>query len=222
MEDSPFSSPPARTTRRGVCLALFCGTLLLFSRAVPHDFMDLDDPDYVTVNSHVQGGFTRGSVRWAFTAGDAANWHPLTWLSHLLDWRLFGNDPRGHHATSVVFHAFNAVLVFLVLYRLTDFRGNASRGSSSSSPPSDPDEAAAQTASARPAGAFWTSAVCAALFAWHPLRVESVAWVAERKDVLSMFFGLLTLLAYAHYAAQSQVPSPKLSTGWRCLALPWG
>ena len=194
LEDKPSAHPPAGTAL--VCLALFCGTLLLFSRAVPHDFMDLDDPDYVTLNVHVQDGFTWGNVRRVFTAGDAANWHPLTWLSHMLDWRLFGNDPRGHHATSVVFHALNAVLVFLVLYRLTGLRGNESPGSSASSPPPDTGEATAKTASARQAGAFWTSAVCAALFAWHPLRVESVAWVAERKDVLSVFFGLLTLLAY--------------------------
>jgi tetratricopeptide (TPR) repeat protein len=165
IEGKPFAKPDVRAIL--VCLALFCGTLLIFSRAVNHDFMDLDDPDYVTANTHVQAGFTANTVQWALTSGDAANWHPLTWFSHVLDWRLFGKDPRGHHATNVVFHALNAVLVFLVFRRLT--------------------------------GAFWTSAICAALFAWHPLRVESVAWIAERKDVLSGFFGLLTLLAYARY-----------------------
>jgi protein O-mannosyl-transferase len=169
MESNPSPQPTIRTAL--VCLALFCGTLLLFSRAVNHDFIDLDDPDYVTMNAHVQDGFTRSSVHWAFTTGCSANWHPLTWLSHLLDWRLFGNDPRGHHATSIFFHALNAVLVFLVLRRQ--------------------------------AGAFWTSAACAALFAWHPLRVESVAWVAERKDVLSGFFGLLMLLTYASYVSHA-------------------
>jgi tetratricopeptide (TPR) repeat protein len=162
---------------RAVCIVLFCGTLLLFSRAVGHSFLDCDDPDYVTKNVHVQAGLTWAGVRWVFTSGAAANWFPLTWLSHMLDWQLFGNDPRGHHATNVLWHALSAVMAFLALRRLT--------------------------------GAFWTSAVSAALFAWHPLRVESVAWVAERKDVLSVFFGLLALWAYARYAEESKVRGPK-------------
>jgi tetratricopeptide (TPR) repeat protein len=162
---------------RAVCIALFCGTLLLFSRAVGHNFLDCDDPDYVTKNVHVQAGLTWAGVRWAFTSGAAANWFPLTWLSHMLDWQLFGNDPHGHHATNILWHALSAVMAFLALRRLT--------------------------------GAFWTSAVSAALFAWHPLRVESVAWVAERKDVLSVFFGLLALWAYARYAEESKVQGPK-------------
>jgi protein O-mannosyl-transferase len=165
-ENKPCAVPMVGTVL--VCLALFGGTLLLFSRAVPHDFIDLDDPDYVTHNPQVQAGFTWSSLNWALTAGDASNWHPVTWLSHMLDWRLFGANPHGHHATSVFWHSLNAVLAFLVLRRFT--------------------------------AAFWTSAVCAALFAWHPLRVESVAWVAERKDVLSALFFFLTLWAYAGYA----------------------
>ena len=172
---SYIDSPAFRL--RSVCLVLFCGTLLLFSRAVGHSFLDCDDPDYVTKNVHVQAGLTWAGVRWAFTSGDAANWFPLTWLSHMLDWQLFGNDPHGHHATNIFWHALNAVMAFLALRRLT--------------------------------GAFWTSAASAALFAWHPLRVESVAWVAERKDVLSVFFGLLTLWAYAKYADESKVRGPK-------------
>ncbi len=160
---------PSPGVRAGlVCLGLFFGTLLLFSRAVPHDFLDLDDPDYVTQNLHVQAGLTGTGLPWAFTTDAAGNWHPLTWLSHMLDWQLFGNNPYGHHATSVFWHALNAVMAFLALRRLT--------------------------------GAFWTSAFSAAFFAWHPLRAESVAWVAERKDVLSVFFGLFTLWAYARYA----------------------
>jgi len=162
---------------RAVCIVLFCGTLLLFSRAVGHSFLDCDDPDYVTGNVHVQAGLTWAGVRWAFTSGAAANWFPLTWLSHMLDWQLFGNDPRGHHATNILWHALSAVMAFLALRRLT--------------------------------GAFWTSAVSAALFAWHPLRVESVAWVAERKDVLSVFFGLLALWAYARYAEEFKIRGPK-------------
>jgi tetratricopeptide (TPR) repeat protein len=166
MANQPPSVPPVLTV--AVCLALFGGTLLLFSRTLNHDFIDLDDPDYVTQNAQVQAGFTGSGIRWAFTSGEASNWHPLTWLSHMLDWRLFGKNPQGHHAVNVFWHGINAVLAFLALRRLT--------------------------------GVFWTSAACAALFAWHPLRVESVAWVAERKDVLSVFFGLLALWAYARYA----------------------
>src|ERR1017187_241108 len=166
MADKTPSAPPLLTV--AVCLALFGGTLLLFSRAVNHDFIDLDDPDYVTQNAQVQAGLTWAGVRWAFVSGDAANWFPLTRLSHMLDWQIFGSHPHGHHAMNVLWHALSAVMAFLALRRLT--------------------------------GAVWTSATSAALFAWHPLRVESVAWVAERKDVLSVFFGLLTLWAYAVYA----------------------
>ena len=160
-----------------VCAVLFFGTLILFSRAVPHDFLDLDDPDYVTQNNHVHTGLTWAGIRWAFTSTDAGNWHPLTWLSHTLDWQFFGNNPRGHHATNVFLHALNAMLAFLALRKLTS--------------------------------AFWLSAASAALFAWHPLRVESVAWIAERKDVLSGFFFFLTLLAYTHYVEKQKARNPK-------------
>jgi tetratricopeptide (TPR) repeat protein len=161
---------PTESTRDAVliCLCLFLSTALLFSRALGNGFIDLDDPDYVTRNPHVHAGITGESLRWAMTSFDAGNWHPLTWLSHMLDREWFGGEPRGHHATNVLFHALNAAMAFLALRRLT--------------------------------GAFWTSALSAALFAWHPLRVESVAWVAERKDVLSVFFGLAALWAYGFYA----------------------
>jgi protein O-mannosyl-transferase len=130
----------------------------------------MDDPAYVTGNRQVQQGLTSSSLRWALSVGPAANWHPLTWLSHMVDCQLYGLNPAGHHLTSILLHATNAVLLFLCLTRMT--------------------------------GALWRSAVTAALFAWHPLRVESVAWVAERKDVLSVFFGLLALWAYAGYVEQ--------------------
>jgi protein O-mannosyl-transferase len=146
-----------------VSAALFLGTLLVFSRAIGNDFVNYDDPIYATENPHVQAGLTPGAFRWALTTGAAAHWHPLTWISHMMDWSLFEDDPRGHHA-------LNAVLVFLLFQRLTK--------------------------------EFWFSAFSAALFAWHPLRVESVAWIAERKDVLSGFFGLLALWAYVIYAQQ--------------------
>jgi protein O-mannosyl-transferase len=147
-----------------VSVALFFGTLLLFSRAGGNDFVNYDDPIYVTENPHVQAGLTLHGIRWALTTSAAANWHPLTWISHMLDWSLFEDDPRGHHAVSITLHAVNAVLVFLLFLRLIN--------------------------------GFWLSAFSAALFAWHPLRVESVAWIAERKDVLSGCFGLLALWAY--------------------------
>lgn len=151
---------------------LFLGTLLLFWRAVGHEFVNYDDPDYVTSNPHVQAGISAAGVRWALQSGEASNWHPLTWISHQLDASLFGTRAAGHHATSVVIHALNAVLAFLALRQLT--------------------------------GALWTPFFFAALFAWHPLRVESVAWVAERKDVLSGSFWFATLWAYGVYAQRRQ------------------
>src|SRR5262249_49348239 len=116
---------------------------------------------------HVQNGLTWDSLRWAFTTAHAYNWHPLTWLSHMADCELYGLNPAGHHLTSLLLHAANSVLVFLLLRRMT--------------------------------GAQWRSAFAAALFALHPLRVESVAWIAERKDVLSTFFWALTIWAYVRY-----------------------
>ncbi len=157
---------PARRVR-WIAFALFVGTLLLFGRAIGHDFVNYDDPDYVTANAHVRAGLSFETMRWAMTSGEASNWHPVTWMSHLLDVTMFGLNPHGHHATSVVWHGLNAVLAFLAVRRLT--------------------------------GALWMSAFSAALFAWHPLRVESVAWVSERKDVLSGFFWFTVLWLYAVY-----------------------
>ncbi|MBM4017083.1 MAG: tetratricopeptide repeat protein [Planctomycetes bacterium] len=136
-------------------------------------FVDYDDPGYVYENLHVQAGLSWSGVAWAFTATHQANWHPLTWLSHMLDCQLFGLWAGGHHLVNVALHAANSVLIFLVLRRMTARQ--------------------------------WPSAVVAALFALHPLHVESVAWVAERKDVLSTFLGLLALLSYAWYAARPSV-----------------
>ncbi|MFT3828809.1 MAG: tetratricopeptide repeat protein [Opitutaceae bacterium] len=156
---------PLRTALIAILLA--GATLLLFSRSAGYGFVNYDDPRHVLNNFHVQAGFTAESLRWAFT-GHGDIWNPLVRLSHILDWTLFGASARGHHVQSMLWHALNAALAFLLLRRLT--------------------------------GAFWTSAFCAALFAWHPLRVESVTWISERKDVVSVAFGLLTLLAYARYA----------------------
>ena len=143
-------------------------TIALYSPAITHPFLAFDDSDYVTANAHVQGGLAWSTVKWAFTATDAANWHPLTWLSHAFDYELFGLNASGHHLDSVLIHAVNAVLLFLLLAQITKRVG--------------------------------PSLLVAALFAVHPLNVESVAWVAERKSVLSTLFFLLAIAAYAHYA----------------------
>ena len=169
--------PQDNRQSRVIYLVLIVITFALFSRVLSSDFINFDDGTYITENPMVQNGLTSTSVVWAFTSGYASNWHPLTWISHMVDCQLYGLNPQGHHLTSLLFHIFNVLLLFLVLRNIT--------------------------------GAVWRSAVVAALFAWHPLHVESVAWVAERKDVLSTFFWLLTMLAYARYAEESKVQSPK-------------
>ncbi|MGO8927352.1 MAG: tetratricopeptide repeat protein [Limisphaerales bacterium] len=142
-------------------------TIALYWPVMRHDFVDYDDNLYVTANVHVQSGLTLENLKWACCNPVGGNWHPLTVWSHMADCQLFGLKPWGHHLTSVLLHALNTVLVFLLLRSLT--------------------------------GAFWRSALVAALFGLHPLHVESVAWVAERKDVLSTCFGLLSLIFYARY-----------------------
>src|SRR3989449_7213473 len=155
-----------RTLPIAVLLAL--ATLLAYWPVVQCGYLNLDDDLYVTANPAVWGGLTLAGARWALTATHAGLWHPLTWLSHMLDVQLYGANPAGHHATNLLLHVANVVLLLLVLVRTT--------------------------------GALWPSAAVAALFALHPLRVESVAWVAERKDLLSGLFGLTTIWAYARYA----------------------
>jgi len=157
----------------GLLLALF--TLLVYLPAGHDSFLVYDDNDYVTDNQAVQDGLTWGGVKWAFTTGHAGNWHPITWLSHMLDCQLFGLNPGPQHLVNVLFHTANAVLLFVLLLRLT--------------------------------GVLWAAAFVAALFAWHPLHVESVAWIAERKDVLCAFFGLLALLAYAQAVGAEPRPA---------------
>ncbi|MGO8930740.1 MAG: tetratricopeptide repeat protein [Limisphaerales bacterium] len=156
-----------------VALLLALAVAAVYLPVASFDFTNYDDTYYVTRNPHVLRGLTWEGVSWAFTRGYSGNWHPVTWMSHMLDCQLYGLNPAGHHLTSLLLHAANSVLVFLVLRYLT--------------------------------GAAWRSACVAALFALHPLHVESVAWVAERKDLLSAFFGLLCLWAYAAYAKKSEV-----------------
>jgi tetratricopeptide (TPR) repeat protein len=146
---------------------LALATIIAFEPVRNNAFVTYDDDSYVTKNPQVQAGLTWSSIIWAFTEFHAANWHPLTWLSHMLDCELFGPNPFGHHLTNLLFHLANTLLLFWVLKRMT--------------------------------GALWQSAFVAAAFALHPLHVESVAWVAERKDVLSGFFWMLTIAAYIRY-----------------------
>jgi protein O-mannosyl-transferase len=153
-----------------ICLALILTTLAIFYQVYSFGFVNIDDPLYVSENSNIQAGITLKAVEWAFTTYYASFWHPLTWLSHMLDWRLFGSDAGGHHLTNLVLHIINTLLLFLILKQMTK--------------------------------AFWQSAFVAALFALHPLHVESVAWVSERKDVLSTFFWLLAMAAYLRYVRQ--------------------
>src|ERR1039457_5145369 len=161
-----------------LCLMLVLVTAAIYWPVHQFDFLQCDDPDYVTANSHVQSGVSWAGVVWAFaniTGEGGTYWHPLTWVSHMLDCQRFGLQPGPHHLVNLAFHAANAVLLFLVLRRMT--------------------------------GAFWRSAVVAALFAWHPLQVDSVAWISERKKVLSTRFRLLTVWAYLRYVEKSKVQS---------------
>jgi Flp pilus assembly protein TadD len=153
-----------------LCVLLLVLVGWTFFTATENNFINFDDPLYVTANAHVQQGSTWENVRWAFCSATAGLWHPLTLLSHMLDVQLYGLKPGGHHLTNVLFHAANTILVFLILRRMT--------------------------------GTTEQSFFVAALFGVHPLHVESVAWVSERKDVLSTFFWLLTTWAYARYVEE--------------------
>ncbi len=174
----------------GLALALI--TLAIYWPVTGFDFTNFDDNLYVTENSHLSSGSATEKLVWAFTSGYAVNWHPVTWLSHMVDVQFYGLKPAGHHVTNLLFHLANTLLLFGLLLQWT--------------------------------GKSWRSALVAALFAWHPLHVESVAWVAERKDVLSTFFGLLTLWAYSHYVGESKVqgPRPKVFYGLALLCFALG
>jgi protein O-mannosyl-transferase len=160
--------PAALSRPEILCLLLALVTAGVFWPLRHCGFINYDDPKYVTSNHQVLQGFTLKTIAWAFTTGECANWHPLTWLSHMLDVEMFGLNPGGSHLVNLLFHVANTVLLFVLLKRWT--------------------------------GALWRSAFVAALFALHPLHVESVAWISERKDVLSTFFALLTMGAYGRYA----------------------
>jgi len=169
-----------------LCAGLFALTLAVFWPVTRSEFISYDDPYYLLNNPMVQRGVSAETVSWAFTTRHASNWHPVTWLSHMVDVKLFGLKAGGHHLTNLLLHGANTVLVLLLLRLLT--------------------------------GAVWRSAVVAGLFALHPLHVESVAWISERKDVLAAFFGLLALMAYTHYAHAAKTRSPQAKV-WYGLAL---
>jgi tetratricopeptide (TPR) repeat protein len=162
-----------RWTVVGVCFFLAAIIWVVFGQTFHYRFVNFDDNDYVYRNPVVQKGLTLRGIIWAFARVHCANWHPLTWISHMLDCQLYGLNPGGHHLSNVLLHTAAAILLFLVLRRMTGF--------------------------------LWRSAFVAAVFAIHPLHVESVAWVSERKDVLSGVFFMLTLWAYVRYVEKSEV-----------------
>lgn len=178
-----------------ICAALVILTVSVYWQVRGFEFVNYDDTDYVSQNATVLKGLSWANLKWAFTTGHASNWHPVTWLSHMIDVELFGARPAGHHITNLILHAGNTVLLFLILMRITKAR--------------------------------WRSAFVAALFALHPLHVESVAWVSERKDVLSTALGLLSIWAYVRYtdkrvgrtAAASRVGGFVPHLAWYLLAL---
>src|SRR5947207_11995995 len=171
------TSPPIAGAKRCrlIYVALLAVTWGVFWRAGLNDFVNYDDPDYVTGNPIVQQGLTWQGIKWAFLNlhGQATYWHPVTWLSHMLDCQVFGLNPAGHHLMNLLFHSANVLLLFVLLQQLT--------------------------------GAFWRSAFVAAIFAIHPLQVDTVAWVTERKNLLSGLFWMLTLLAYLRYVRKPGV-----------------
>ena len=167
-------------------LGLAVVTLAIYAQVIGHQFITLDDPTYIQENSMVNHGLTRAGLAWAFTTFHVANWHPLTWISHMVDCQLFGMNAGGHLLVNALIHAANTLLVFWFLLRTTHAR--------------------------------WPSALIAALFALHPLHVESVAWASERKDTLSTFFGLLSLIAYVRYV---EAPS-SIRYVWTAITLALG
>ncbi len=160
--------PPYNTqTPTLVVLLLLLLTGAVYFQVKDFEFLNWDDNQFVTENTIIHKGLTIKGIQWAFTATLSTLWHPLAWISHMLDCALYGLNPSGHHMTNLLFHLTNTTLLFYTLLRMT--------------------------------GVLWRSAFVASLFALHPLHVESVAWIAERKDVLSSFFWILTMLLYVRY-----------------------
>jgi protein O-mannosyl-transferase len=182
----PYFQHPQKL-RLILCLLLALATLAIYNPVARAPFLNYDDQVYVTENAPVRAGLTWNSIVWSFRTPRAVDWHPLTWLSYLMDRQMFGMKPAGYHLTNVLLHTANAVLLFLILASAT--------------------------------GLVWRSLAVAALFALHPMNVESVAWIAERKNVLSMFFFLVALAAYGWYARRPGVGRYLAVTGAYILAL---
>ena len=170
---TPPTYPVSYKTVMWVAAVLVAIILFIYAPVRHYGFLSFDDPEYVSENAQVIRGLTGQGVLWAFTTGHASNWHPMTWLSHMLDVQMYGMNAGRHHFTSLLLHLANALLLFGILYRTT--------------------------------GAWRRSAMVAVLFAAHPLHVESVAWVAERKDVLSTLFWMLTMHAYVSYVGKPRL-----------------
>jgi len=168
-----MKQPSDKLKRLLICVALAAVCLAGYEQLRNNDFVNWDDDQYITKNPDVYNGITRKSIIWAFTTTDVSYWHPLTWLSHMLDCQLFGTAPAGHHITSLLLHIANSILLFILLRQAT--------------------------------GALWKSAFVAALFALHPLNTDSVAWVSERKNLLSTVFWMLTSLAYICYSRRPRL-----------------
>jgi len=175
MESRQNTNKTGRMIRRDIfiCLFLIFATSAVYWQVSGYDFISLDDGEYVHDNYYVRSGITKESITWAFTKFHSNNWHPLAWISLMIDCHLFGVDAKAHHVVNLLFHILNSLLLFMVFRMMT--------------------------------GAVWKSAFVAALFALHPMHVESVAWISERKDVLSVFFMMLTLLSYYKYTQNIEV-----------------
>jgi tetratricopeptide (TPR) repeat protein len=172
-----------------ILLGLAVVTFGIYAQVIGHYFITLDDRSYIEENAMVNRGVTLAGLAWAFTTFHAGNWHPLTWISHMIDSQLFGTFAGGHLLVNALIHTANTLLLFWFLLRTTRAR--------------------------------WSSALVAALFALHPLHVESVAWASERKDTLSTFFGLLSLIAYARYA-EARAASASCCQPIGCKTMPHG
>ena len=183
--EAPVVTPVSERSRSlewGLYAALAAVVFAVYFQVRHFAFVNFDDPEYITGNSHVRAGLTGAGLRWAFTSTAAANWFPLTWISNMAAYQLFGPDAGWHHLVNLLFHLFASLLLLAALRRMT--------------------------------GALWPSAFVAFVFALHPLHVESVAWVAERKDVLCAFFWCLTLWCYARYVERPSM----LRYAWVVLA----
>jgi len=188
MERAPVASRAGKLQRWGLVGVLALVVFASYGASLRNDFVNYDDDVYVTDNPHLRQGLGPAGIAWAFGSTTASNWHPLTWLSHMMDYRCFGLRPWGHHLTSLLLHVLNTLLVFLGLRSLT--------------------------------GAPWRAFVVAAIFGLHPLHVQSVAWAAERKDVLCSLFFLLALGAYARFArSQGRRPRLNYAMSLLCFAL---